>query len=92
MAQKYVRPPTFSENLWTDDPLFRRYQQDRGYTLLIEGDEVTQVAYPYLGDLNSGQYDSVFLGGHITACTDDEAAILVAAGYGAYVSEEPPNG
>lgn len=88
MAQKYLRPPTFSENLWTDDPLFRRYQQDRGYSLLLSGTEVTQVAYPYLGDLPN--YDAVFLGGHIWEVTDEQAVILTDAGYGAYISEEPP--
>lgn len=79
-----LKTPTYSENLWTRHPLFGRYKQDRGYTLLVSGSIVTQVTYPYQGDLPA--YDFVYLGGHEYDLTSAEVTILTNAGYGSYIT------
>lgn len=84
---KILIGPTYSENLWTTDILFGRYQQDRGITLLVQGTTVTEVVYPYLGDLLDGGYDYIYLGGHEYPLTDAEVTILTDAGYGAYIHD-----
>jgi hypothetical protein len=45
---------------------------------------VTEAQYPYQDDLDG--YDAVYLGGHVYEITDAEAAVLIAAGYGANIS------
>jgi len=82
---KVLIGPTYSENLWTNDVLFGRYQQDRGITLLVQGTTVTQVVYPYQGDLDG--YDHIYLGGHDYVLSDAEVTILTDAGYGAYIHD-----
>lgn len=88
---KWLRPPVYVENLWTDNHLFRYYHQDRGYTLIVRGTTVEQVTYPYNGDIQPGDYTYLYMGGHISGpLTPEEVDILTNAGYGAYISEEPP--
>jgi len=77
--------PTYEENLWTHDILFGRYKRPSGITLLVKGAAVTEVTYPYLGDLLDGGYDYIYLGGHEYPLSDAEVTILVNAGYGAYI-------
>lgn len=80
-----LRGPTSLENLWSDIWLLVRYKQDRGITLLVEGTTVTETQYPYQGDLQSGIYDYIYLGGHEYSLTPEEVTILTNAGYGAYI-------
>lgn len=77
--------PTYDENLWTTDILFMRYKRPSGITLLVEGTVVTEVTYPYLGDLLDNGYDYIYLGGHEYPLTPAEVTILTNAGYGAYI-------
>lgn len=77
--------PTYLENLWTDDPLFSRYKRPSGITLLVKGTVVTEVTYPYLGDLLDGGYDYIYMGGHEYPLTPVEETILTDAGYGANI-------
>lgn len=77
--------PTYDENLWTDDILFQRYKRPSGITLLVQGTDVTQTTYPYQGDLQSGIYDYIYLGGHEYPLSAIEVTILTNAGYGAYI-------
>ena len=55
----------------------------RGVTLIVNGTSVEATMYPYQDTL----YDADFyiLGGHTQEITDEQAAILIAAGYGDYV-------
>jgi hypothetical protein len=77
--------PTYLENLWTDDALFSRYKRPSGITLLVQGTTVTEVTYPYQGDLQSGIYDYIYMGGHEYELTPAEVTILTDAGYGEFI-------
>lgn len=77
-------PPTEEQGIESDHPLWGRYRLARGLTLLVSGSTVTLVQYPAQEDLDA--YDHVYLGGYTHAISDDEAAVLTAAGYGAYIT------
>lgn len=80
-----LRGPTYDENLWTTDILFQRYKRPSGITLLVKAGVVTQVTYPYLGDLLDGGWDYVYMGGHEYQLSPAEVTVLTNAGYGAYI-------
>ncbi len=77
-------PPRVEEGLATDHPLFRYYKLHRGVTVLVTGSTVTQAQYPSQEDCEAA--DRVYLGGHHYTISDAEAAVLTAAGYGAYIT------
>jgi hypothetical protein len=56
----------------------------RGISLLINGSTVTENQTPSQDDLAAADY--YYLGGHEYTIANDVAAILIAAGYGAYVT------
>lgn len=56
----------------------------RGVTLIVTGNTVEANMYPYQNTLADA--DFYILGGHTQEITDDQAAILIAAGYGDYVT------
>jgi hypothetical protein len=56
----------------------------RGVTLIVTGSTVSANLYPYQDDLANA--DFYILGGHTQQITDAQAAILIAAGYGDYVT------
>jgi hypothetical protein len=56
----------------------------RGISLLINGTTVTENQTPSQDDLAAADY--YFLGGHEYTIENSVAAILIAAGYGAYVT------
>ena len=56
----------------------------RGLTLIVNGSTVTATLYPYQDTLYDA--DWYILGGHTQEITDAQAAILIAAGYGDYVT------
>lgn len=76
--------PKIAEQLWARDRLFGRYRIDRGVTLVVSGSTVRAVQYPLQEEL--GGYDHVYMGGHVYTITSAEAAVLTAAGYGAYIT------
>lgn len=55
----------------------------RGITFIVNGTTVTTTMYPYQNTLADA--DWYVLGGHQQEITDEQAAILIAAGYGDYV-------
>ena len=55
----------------------------RGLTLIVNGSSVEATLYPYQDTLFDA--DFYILGGHTQEITDEQAAILIAAGYGDYV-------
>ena len=55
----------------------------RGVTLIVNGTSVEATMYPYQDTLYNA--DFYILGGHTQEITDEQAAILIAAGYGDYV-------
>jgi len=64
--------------------LWRYYSLDVGITLLVSGSTVTEVQFPWQGDLEN--YDYVYLGGHSYSLTSAEVTTLTNAGYGAYIT------
>lgn len=56
----------------------------RGVTLLVNGTTVTESRTPYQNDLADA--DTYYLGGHAYTLTDEEAQILIDAGYSAYLT------
>src|SRR5262245_51308553 len=46
--------PTYDEYDWSRHPLWGRYKVTKGITLLVKGSVVTQVTYPWQGDLYKG--------------------------------------
>lgn len=46
---------------------------------------MTEVTYPYLGDLLDGNYDYIYMGGHEYELSPGEVTTLVNAGYGEYI-------
>lgn len=59
----------------------------RGYTLLVTGTTVTENRTPSQDDLAAADY--YFLGGHNYDITDQQAAVLIAAGYSEWVTPIP---
>lgn len=56
----------------------------RGVTLLINGTSVTENRTPSQDDLANA--DAYYLGGHAYTLTDEEAQILIDAGYSDYLT------
>jgi hypothetical protein len=57
----------------------------RGVTLLVNGTSVTENRTPSQDDLADA--DTYYLGGHAYTLTDEEADILIDAGYSDYLTE-----
>lgn len=76
--------PTTRQGIDTTHPLWRRYSLDVGITLLVSGSTVTEIQYPWQGDLDD--YDYVYLGGREYEISSAEATTLTNAGYGAYIT------
>ena len=55
----------------------------RGVTLIVNGTSVEATMYPYQNTLADA--DWYILGGHTQEITDEQAQILIDAGYGDYV-------
>ena len=56
----------------------------RGQTLIVNGTTVTATLTPSQDDLAAASY--YFLGGHEYVISDEQAAVLIAAGYSDYVT------
>ncbi len=77
-------PPSVDEGLETTHPLFRYYKLRRGVTLLVYGTQVRAVQFPSQEDCANA--DRVYLGGHIYTIPPEDAPVLAAAGFGAYLT------
>jgi hypothetical protein len=56
----------------------------RGVTLIVNGSQVEETLYPYQNALADA--DAYYLGGHEYTISNEEAAVLIAAGYGDYLT------
>ena len=56
----------------------------RGQTMIVNGTTVTLTQTPSQDDLAAASY--YFLGGHEYVISDEQAAVLIAAGYSDYVT------
>lgn len=77
-------PPTIEEGMEVSHGLWRYFKLRKGITVVVSGDTVTEIRFPYAGDLPL--YDYVYLGGYDHDITDDEAATLIDAGYASYIT------
>jgi hypothetical protein len=68
---------------WLEVP-GERYKLKRGVSLLVTGETVTEKQYPSQDEAEDA--DFFYQGGMIHVITDDEAATLTDAGYGAYIT------
>lgn len=59
----------------------------RGYALLVTGSTVTESRTPSQDDLAAADY--YFLGGHYYEISDQQAAVLIAAGYSEWLTPIP---
>lgn len=82
--------PTYEENVWSRHPFWGRYKEVKGITLAVKSGVVTEFTYPWQGDLWPGgdttpDWDHIYQGGQTIHISAGEAAVLTAAGYGAYI-------
>lgn len=77
-------PPTFETGNPRTGRLLSRYKFDYGWGLIVTGATVEQVSTVPSGAWASA--DDVYLGGHEYDLTAAQAAVLTAAGYGAYIT------
>lgn len=78
------RPPTYEQAMGPITGLFRFFKFTRGVTVWVTDGVVSEARYPWHGDLLEADY--VYLAGHDHIITSDEATVLTAAGYGAYIT------
>lgn len=77
-----LRPPTVDEGPVSTGPLFSRYSQPRGVSLLVtKGPPCTVVEQRYPDQDQMEAADVVYLGGHEYLITDAAAQCLIEAGY-----------
>jgi hypothetical protein len=75
-----LRPPVVKEPQPNAGRLFGRVPIPRGVSLLVVGTTVTEARYVTIEDIES--VDAYYAGGHEYTLSDDEAQILIDAGYG----------
>lgn len=73
-------PPTVSEGPIGGHRLFQFYEQDRGVTVVRDGEVFYEVRYPSEDELREA--DEYWLGGVTHTVSDETAALLIEAGYG----------
>lgn len=77
-------PPAIHEGIPGARGLWRYYRMPRGVSVAIHAGEATTIRYPSQDDIDSA--DAFFLGGHEYEITDEQAAVLTAAGFGDYIT------
>lgn len=65
-------------------PLFSRYKDRRGISVLKEGSSYREVRYPTDTEVDAATI--AYIGGHEYTVTDAEATALTNAGYGSYLT------
>jgi hypothetical protein len=73
------RPPTVSEGPIGDHRLFDFYEMPRGITILVFDGECYETRWPQNEDLELA--DNYYLGGSVHKISDEEAQVLMNAGY-----------
>lgn len=82
----FFTTPTVDDPLESRHALWGRYKLTRGLTLLVSGSTVIEAQYPNHQDITDNLYDYVYYGGRTYEISDAEAATLIAAGYGSYIT------
>lgn len=74
-------PPTYTLKPVNAGPLLSRYQFPQAYSVIKRGATYEQVITPSIEQFADPTVDLIYQGGHIYEVSDDEAALLIAAGY-----------
>ena len=83
----YFLPPTVEEGPAGGGPLFWRYKLDRANSILQNANGTySSIRTPSVDETQSALY--YYPGGHATLISASERSSLIAAGYGAYITEE----
>lgn len=80
-----LSPPTIDEAPIGGGRLFAFFKMPRGISLLVTGETVTEKRFPSQDDLEA--CDTYYLGGHVAELTEDEAQVLIDAGYSANLEQ-----
>lgn len=84
----YFEPPTVEEAPAGDGPLFYRYRLTKADTIIQRSDGTYySIRTPAVEETQENVL-YVYQGGHKTPISDSERTSLIAAGYGAYITEE----
>lgn len=75
-----LTPPTVSEAAERTHRLFQRVPIPRGISLLVTGSTVVEQRWPTIEEQRDA--DVTYLGGHVYVLSDDQAQVLIDAGYG----------
>ncbi len=77
-------PPTREQGPLGEGRFLGRYKLARGISIYVKDNVVTEVQFPWQGTIEA---DGVrfYAGGRVHEITDQEAAILIAAGYAAFI-------
>jgi len=74
-------PPTYELKPARGGPLLSRYRWTYAYTVIKRGASYETVVSPNVGLFTDPDVDFIYQGGHIYPISDEEAALLIAAGY-----------
>lgn len=72
-------PPTIKEGPIGDHRLFDFYEMPRGITVIVFDGECYETRWPQNEDLELA--DNYYLGGSVYKISDEEAQVLINAGY-----------
>lgn len=74
-------PPTYELKPVLAGPLLSRYRFPYAYSVIKRGTSYEQVVSPGIDLFEDESVDFIYQGGHVYPITDEEAALLTAAGY-----------
>lgn len=74
-------PPGYELKPALGGPLLSRYRFPYAYSVLKRGASYEEVISPSVDLFEDASIDFIYQGGHVYPITDEEAALLIAAGY-----------
>jgi hypothetical protein len=74
-------PPTYELKPARGGRLLSRYRFPYAYSLIKRGSTYEEVVSPAINLFDDPDVDFIYQGGHIYPISDEEAALLIAAGY-----------
>lgn len=78
-------PPTYERRPENAGPLVSRFRFPYAYSVVKRGASYETVISPSTDVFADPGVDIVYQGGHVYAITEQEAALLIAAGYSPYL-------
>lgn len=74
-------PPTYELKPVLAGPLLSRYRFPYAYSVIKRGSSYESVVSPGIDLFSDPDVDFIYQGGHLYDVTDEEALLLIAAGY-----------